>query len=91
MTIDKIYVAKKIVTGAVGIGTAKIIRAIVENNTASTSTLDKVTMSVGAYALAGLVADKTSEYTDAKIENFVVSLKKLLHEDPPTVVAEPIA
>lgn len=81
MTIDKIFIAKKIVTGAVGFGTTKIIRTIIANEVRPEKLLDKIVVTAGAIAVSSMIADQTRDYTDAKIEEMVEAVKKIMAGD----------
>lgn len=59
---------KFVVNLAVGIGSAKIVHDVVANNVEPTTTLEKVNVAAGSIAIGGVVAEKTSDYTDRQID-----------------------
>lgn len=84
--VNKIVIAKKTISVIVTSGTGKIVSDIIKSNTTpSESTIDKVTYTVGAYALGAMIAAKTAEFTDAKVDEIVAIFKKA--SATPTVVS----
>jgi len=69
--MNKIDVTKKVTSVVIVLGTGKIISAITKNNTSPDKLTDKVTMACAAYVLGMMVADATTKYTDAKIDELV--------------------
>lgn len=69
--MDKISAAKKIVTTIVGIGTTKIVHGIIENNVDTTTTISKVTVASASTVIGYSMSEKTSDYTDRKIDEAV--------------------
>lgn len=69
--MDKIDIAKKAVSFVVGAGVKTIITTIIKNNVDPENLAQKVTVTAGTLVVAGLVADATSGYTDAKIDALV--------------------
>jgi large-conductance mechanosensitive channel len=66
--VKTLDIAKTAVSIVVGAGTNKIISAIVDNNTEPESVRDKVAIKAGTITVSAMVAAKTKEYTDAKID-----------------------
>ena len=77
---NKIALAKNAVSFVVGAGVTKIVHAIIANNVQPTKPVDQVTVTAASIVLGSLVADKTKDYTDAKIDEIVewwnVNVKK---------------
>lgn len=74
--MDKIYLAKAIVSTIVGIGTGKIVTSIVQNNTDPETITDKVTITSSGVVLGMMAADISKRYTDAKIDDIVAFVKE---------------
>ena len=66
-----VAIAKKIVSTIVGIGTAKIIKDVIENNVDTDTVYQKVTVGAASVTIGYAVSDMTSEYTDRKIDELV--------------------
>jgi hypothetical protein len=79
MKIDAIAIVKKTVNTIVGIGTAKIVRDIIENNVDTDKTHEKVTVGAASVAIGYAVSETTSNYTDRKIDDFVDFWQKHIH------------
>lgn len=73
----KIEILKKTITTIVSVGTAKIIKGVIENNAPYETITDKVTVTAASAAIGGAVGELTSEYTDAKIDEFIDFVKKI--------------
>lgn len=71
IVMKKIAIAKKIISTIVGLGTAQIVKQIIENNVETDTTYQKVTVGTASVAIGYAVSDYTSEYTDTKIEEIV--------------------
>lgn len=66
-----VAIVKKTVTTIVGIGTAKIIKDVIENNVDTDNVYQKVTVGSASVAIGYAVSENTSEYTDRKIDEIV--------------------
>ena len=66
--MQKLQLLKAVTNAVVGIGTAKIVSAIIKNNIEPETVTEKVTVTAGSYVLGAMVADVTSRYTNAKID-----------------------
>lgn len=75
--MKKIAAVKKIVTTIVGIGTAKIVKDIIENNVETNNIYQDVTVGTASVAIGYAVSDVTSTYTDAQIDKAVELWHKL--------------
>lgn len=65
-TLDLVKGATKLVTSA---GVSKIVKDIVENNTApAETTMDIVKVWAGSFVLASMLTHHTSQHVDAQIE-----------------------
>ena len=78
--MDSLTVTKKVVSLIVGSGAAKIISGVVKNNTDPTKVIDKVTIVCGSYVLGAIVAEATSDWTDAKIDELVAQYRKQIEK-----------
>jgi hypothetical protein len=74
--MKSVAIAKKIVTTIVGIGTAKIIKDMIENNVETDTVIQKVTVGSASAAIGYSVSEITSEYTDRKIDEAVALWQK---------------
>lgn len=75
--MNKTAIVKRTISLVVASGTGKIVGDIIKNNTATPeSVTDKVTYTVGAYALGGMIAAKTAEYTDARVDEIFAAFRK---------------
>lgn len=74
----KTQIAKQIVSTVIGIGTTKIVNAIITNNIAlnQVKVTDKVAIIGAGVVIGSMAADKTKEYTDAKIDEAITWWKK---------------
>jgi hypothetical protein len=66
--MTKLEIAKSAAKFIVGAGTATIVRTIISNNVTPEDITQKVTVTAGSIVLGSLVADVTSSYTGAKID-----------------------
>jgi ABC-type arginine transport system ATPase subunit len=66
--VTKTEITKRIVSIVVGLGTTKIVNDIVENNTDTETTADKVKVKASSLVIGAMAADATSEYTNRKID-----------------------
>jgi hypothetical protein len=67
---NAVNVVKLATTTVVGIGTSRIVKAIITNNvsTDGMSLIEETTVVASSYVLGAMVADATKKYTDAKVE-----------------------
>lgn len=82
--MNKIEITKKVVSLVVGLGTTKIVNDIVENNTNTERVTDKVAVKAGSVVIGSMVADKTSEYTDTKIDEMAAWWRENVTNRKPT-------
>jgi hypothetical protein len=75
--MKKIDILKKAVSTIVGIGTAKIVKGIIESNVSTETVLDRVTVSAASAAIGGAVGQITSEYTNKQIDEMVALIQKI--------------
>lgn len=66
--MTKLEITKAAAKFIVGAGTSKIVSSIIQNNVSPETLTEKVTITAGSIALGSMVADITSKYTDAKID-----------------------
>lgn len=69
--VDKIKIAKQVVSTIVGIGVSKIVSGIIENNVDTTTVASKVTVASASGVIGWAAADYASDYTDNKIDEAV--------------------
>lgn len=69
--MNKIDLAKKVVSTIVGMGTTKIVHQTIKNNTNPENVADTVTIAVASVAIGSMVVDATRAYTDQKIDEAV--------------------
>lgn len=74
--MKKIEIVKKAVSTIVGIGTAKIVKDIIENNVDVNNRYQQVTVGTASVAIGYAVSDYTSAYTDSKIDEAVELWRK---------------
>lgn len=73
--ISKTDLAKRAASFIVGIGTAKIVSGIIDNNTTSETVTDKVTITTAGLVIGIMAADKTKLYTDNFIDELIAGWK----------------
>lgn len=87
-------ITKKAVSFVVGAGTSQIVKGIIVNNTSPEKVTDKVAIATASVVIGSMVADATSKYTDAKLDEFTnwwnekVTKKFTEEEDPKLETAE---
>jgi hypothetical protein len=69
--MNKIAIIKKAVSVVVGFGVSKIVNDIIANNVQLEKSHQKVTVPLASIAIGGAVAEATSKYTDAAIDEMV--------------------
>jgi hypothetical protein len=62
---------KGVATLIVGLGTTKIVRDVIANNTSTETLPEKVTVTAASAAIGGIATEKTKSYTDAKIDEWI--------------------
>ena len=70
-------IAKKVVYVAIQIGVGKIVHDIIEKNVEAEKPHHKVAVPVAAYAIGGVVAEASSDYTDRMIDELVEAIDKI--------------
>lgn len=85
--MNKLEIAKAVVTAVVGIGTTKIVSQTIANNTTRETLIQKITVSAAAVAIGSMAATATREFTGATFDNTVAFVTKMLAEasETPTV------
>lgn len=71
---NALSITKVVVSGLVGIGTAKIVTQIIKNNVTAENALDKVTMLAAAWSIGGVAAKVTKKYTEDSIDDIAKSV-----------------
>lgn len=74
--MQKVQLLKAVTNAIVGIGTAKIVNAIIKNNVQPETVTDKVTVATSSFVLGAMVADISSRYTNAKIDAAVAFIEE---------------
>jgi hypothetical protein len=69
--VDKIQIAKTVLSTAAGIGAAKVVAQVIANNTNPENVKDKIQIVVGAAVIGGIVRDAAKEYTDRTVDEVV--------------------
>ena len=67
---NAVNIAKLATSTVVGVGTSRIVKAIITNNVArgDMSLIEETTVIASSYVLGAMAADATKKYTDAKVE-----------------------
>lgn len=76
--MKKLEIAKKTVAAVVGIGVGSIMSQAIRKNATPQSKLQLVTMTVGAFALTGMVANAASRYAEVEFDGAVEQVKKII-------------
>lgn len=71
MKLTAIAVTKFVTSGAVGIGTGKIVSGIIKNNVSPTKLIDKVTIAAASFMIGSMAAEATKKYSDNLIDEVV--------------------
>jgi hypothetical protein len=73
--IDKIQIAKGVVTFIVGAGTTKIVRSIIQNNTDPDKLVDKIEIASASVVIGMMASNATKQFTDQKIDEIVAAYR----------------
>ena len=67
---NAVSITKLAVSTVVGVGTSRIVKAIITNNVArgDMSLIEETTVIASSYVLGAMAADATKKYTDAKVD-----------------------
>lgn len=68
------------VSGVVGIGTGKIVSAVIKNNVSPESLIDKVTIVAASWTLSGVVTTAAKKYTNEMIDEVYNGVKNGLND-----------
>jgi hypothetical protein len=69
--MTKTTLAKRVVALVVGLGTAKVVKEIIKNNTDAKNVTDQAAIVIAGYVIGAIAADATKEWTDAKIDRLI--------------------
>lgn len=69
MNFQPLAVAKFVASAVVMSGTTKIVHSIISRNTTPEKITDTVTIAAASWAIGGMMAEKTKEYTDKTIDD----------------------
>lgn len=75
--MTKLEIAKKATSIIVGLGTSKVVRDIINNNTQPRNILDQITIGVTSVVSGSMVAVHTKEHADHMIDEAVEAINKL--------------
>jgi len=75
--MKKIEILKKAVSLVVSVGTAKVVKGIIESNVATETITDKVTVAAASAAIGGAIGELTSQYTSNQIDEMVIFFQKI--------------
>lgn len=78
-----VAIAKKTVYVAIQIGVGKIVHDLIENNVETEKIHHKVAVPVAAYAIGGVVAEASSDYTDRMIDELVNVIDQIKNRNQP--------
>lgn len=70
--MTKTFIAKKIVSSIIGIGTTTIVNAIIRNNVQPETVTQKVTVTSASVAIGWMASDATSDWTESKIDEAII-------------------
>ena len=74
--MTKLDLTKTAVSIVTGMGATRIVSGIIRNNTNPKTLTDQVTIMAESFVLGSMIADISSRYTDAKIDEIVDWWKK---------------
>lgn len=80
----KLDIAKTAVNFIVGGGVTKIVNDVIANNTDPETTKEKIEVAAGSLVLATMIVGRTSEYTNARMDEAALWLTKLKDKKNPT-------
>ncbi len=69
--MDKIKLAKTVISTVVGLGASKVVAQVIANNTHPEDMKDKIMLFAGAAAIGGMVSDAAKKYTDKSVDQVV--------------------
>jgi thymidylate synthase len=75
--VNKIEILKKAVSTVVAVGTAKIVKEVIENNVNTASVAQKVSVAAAGTVIGYSVSELTSDYTDRKIDEIATFIQKI--------------
>ena len=83
---NTVSIAKLAVSTVVGVGTSRIVKAIITNNVArgDMSLIEETTVVASSYVLGAMAADATKKYTDAKVDAAAAWLQTKFAKKAPT-------
>jgi len=71
MSLNKLKIAKFIVSAVVGAGTTKIVKEIIKTHVTQETAADRVTVTVASWVISAVVTERTKKYTDELIDSVV--------------------
>lgn len=78
--MTKLEMFKTAASAIVGVGTSKIVYAIIRNNVPTKTPVDKVTVAAGSFVIGGMAADATKKHTDKMIDELVDTYNKIKNQ-----------
>lgn len=75
--MNKIDIAKTVISTIVGTGSSKIVHGIIANNVPIANNIDKVTVASASAVIGYAASDISKNYTNAKVDEVVAWWKKI--------------
>ena len=75
--MSKLDLIKKITSTIVAVGTGKITYAIIRNNVETENIVDQVTVAAGSFAIGGIVAKASEQYTNQMIDEVAEAINNI--------------
>lgn len=75
--MNKIAVTKNVLNIMTSLGTGAIVHQTIRNNVDPTNLIQKITIPVASYVLAGLVANASSSHMDAMVDEYATKYTEL--------------
>lgn len=69
--MNKLEAVRRAASIVVGFGTAKVVKAIIQHNTAPKNVFDNVAITAASYVLGAVAADISQLWVDAKFDELV--------------------
>jgi hypothetical protein len=69
--MNKLAIAKTVINVAAGLGVSKVTSDIINQNTTTETTEDKIKVMIGAMVIGSMVVDRTSDHVNSTIDKIV--------------------
>lgn len=83
--MDNLKATKAVTKLIVGLGASKITHTIIKNNVQPTTVIDKITVAAASVVLGSMVATRSQEHTEKKIDEFVASWNEFKETERVTI------